>query len=66
MHRQLQGALPRQSGGAHSQATILRELHFTAEQPDKPDMASVGNSLASPLPPPLADTTRKDRIGWNA
>ena len=29
-----------------------RELHFTAEQPDKPDLASVGNSLASGPPPP--------------
>ncbi len=29
-----------------------RELHFTAEQPDKPYLASVGNSLASGPPPP--------------
>ena len=28
-----------------------RELHFTAEQPDKPYLASVGNSLASGPPP---------------
>ena len=29
-----------------------RELHFTAEQPNKPDLASVGNSLAGGPPPP--------------
>ena len=28
------------------------EVHFTAEQPDKPDLASVGNSLASGPPSP--------------
>ena len=31
-----------------------REVHFTAEQPDKPDLAPVGNSLASGPPPPHA------------
>ena len=39
----------------HTVSLPIVLLHFTAEQLDNPDLASVGNSLAGGPPPPPLD-----------